>query len=414
MRKRVVITGMGALTPLAIGVEPSWQALCAGKSGIGPITYFDATPFKCQVAGEVRGFRPEDWVSKKLITRMDRFTFFALAATRMALDDARLEINAANADRTAVVLGTAVGGAQTWEKNCKLVFDGQAQLVSPFFTPSFICNMGAGQISIQFGIRGPNFCPVGGCSAGTYAVGEAARLIQRGDADIVVAGGAESAITSVILAGLDALRATTTSHNTQPEKASRPFEKTRDGFVPAEGAGIMIVEDLEVALRRGARIYAELIGYGANSDAYHIVSPSPDGEGGARCMRLALKDAGIAPEEVDYINAHGTSTVVNDFSETIAVKKVFGEHARKVAISSNKSMIGHMWGAAGIAEAIFAVLTIRDGIIPPTINYESPDPQCDLDYVPNTARKARVRVAMSNSFGFAGSNGCLIFREFTG
>lgn len=414
MKTRIVITGVGAITPLALGVEPSWQALCTGKSGIGPITSFDAKKYKCQVAGEVKDFHPEDFIEKKLVPRMDRSTHFALAAARMAVEDAGLKIDSGNEDRIGVVIGTSAGGVLTLEKAHSQVVDGALERVSPFSAPGYIANMATGQVAIQFKARGPHLTPVGACAAGTQAIGEAARYIQDGLADAIIAGGSEAGITPTTIAMLDSLRAVTCSRNGQPEKASRPFDKSRDGFVVSEGGGIVIVEALESALRRGAKIYGEVTGYGLNSDAYHIVAPSPDGEGPARCICLAMKSAGITPEEVDYINAHGTSTILNDKSETLAIKKVFGNQAKKVALSANKSMIGHMWGAAGAVEAIFTLLSIRDSIIPPTINYETPDPECDLDYVPNVARKAKIRVAMSNSFGFGGINACVVLREFTG
>ncbi|MBI4287786.1 MAG: beta-ketoacyl-ACP synthase II [Chloroflexi bacterium] len=413
-QKRIVITGLGAVTPLAVGVGPSWQALCAGRSGTGPITLFDAGNHKCQVAGEVKDFHPEDFMEKKLIGRMDRFIHFALAAARMAVEDSGLKIDPSNEERIGVIIGTSAGGPATLEKGHALVVQGALSQVSPFGTPSYIANMATGQVTIQFHARGPQLTPVGACAAGTQAIGEAARYIRDGMADAVIAGGAEAGITATIFAMLDALRAITCTRNSQPEKASRPFDKNRDGFVASEGSGIVVVEALESALERGARIYGELIGYGLNSDAYHIVAPSPDGAGPARCISLALRSAGIAPEEVDYINAHGTSTVLNDKSETTAVKSVFGEHARKLALSSNKSMVGHMWGASGTVEAIFTLLSMRDGIIPPTINYETPDPECDLDYVPNVARKADIRIAMSNSFGFGGINASVVFKKYVG
>jgi len=414
MKKRIVITGVGAVTPLAVGIEPSWQSLCAGKSGLGPITNFDAKNHKCQVAGEIKGFHPEDFIEKKLVPRMDRYIQYALAAASMAVDDSGLKIDSSNGDRVGTVIGTAAGGPTTLEKAHSQVLNGDIHQVSPFSAPSFIANLATGQVSIRFKARGPQLTPVGACAAGTQAIGEAARYIQDDMADVVIAGGTEAGVTSTIFAMLDSLRAITCTHNNYPEKASRPFDKNRDGFVASEGAGIVIVESLESAIKRNAKIYGEVIGYGLNSDAFHIVAPSPDGEGPARCILLALKAAGISPEQVDYINAHGTSTVLNDKAETLAVKKVFGPHAKTLALSSNKSMIGHMWGASGTVQAIFTLFAIRNGIIPPTINYETPDPECDLDYVPNVARNARIKIAMSNSFGFGGINASLVLKEFTG
>lgn len=414
MKKRIVITGVGAVTPLAVGIIPSWEALCAGKSGVGPITNFDAKNHKCQVAGEVKDFHPEDFIEKKLVPRMDRYIQYAIAAARMAVEDSRLEIDSSNEDRVGTVIGTAAGGPTTLEKAHTQVMNGDLHQVSPFSAPSYIANLATGQVSIQFKARGPQLTPVGACAAGTQAIVEAARYIEDDLADAVIAGGTEAGVTPTIFAMLDSLRAITCTHNAQPEKASRPFDKNRDGFVASEGAGMVIVESLESATKRGAKIYGEVIGYGLNSDAYHIVAPSPDGEGPSRCICMALKSAGISPEKVDYINAHGTSTVLNDKAETIAVKKVFGPHAKKMALSSNKSMIGHMWGASGTVQAIFTLFSMRDSILPPTINYETPDPECDLDYVPNVARKATINVAMSNSFGFGGINASVVLKQFTG
>jgi 3-oxoacyl-[acyl-carrier-protein] synthase II len=411
MKRRVVVTGLGAVTPLATGVETSWQALCQGKSGIGPVTRFDASDFKTRIAGEANDFNPSDFVDRKLMRRADRFTHLALAATRMAMEDSRLTINPANAERVGVVLATAACGIESLIKNQQLLFEGERHRISPFFVPSFPGNMPAGQVAIQFGAKGPNLCPVTACAAGTHAIGEATRVIQRGEAEAVIAGGTDAAIAPLIFAGLDAGGFTSTRNN-EPEKASRPFDKDRDGFVSSEGSGTIILEELEFALNRGARIYAEVLGYGCNSDAYHIVAPDPEGEGAARCMRMALDDAGISSDKIDYINAHGTSTVLNDLAETRAIKKVFQSMSRKIPVSANKSMIGHLWGGAGAVEAIFCILTISQGIIPPTINYETPDPECDLDYVPNVARKAKVRTALSNSFGIGSTNATLILGEY--
>jgi 3-oxoacyl-[acyl-carrier-protein] synthase II len=411
MKRRVVVTGLGAVTPLGTGVEKSWQLLCQGKSGIGPVTKFDASDFKCQIAGEVNDLEPLDFMDRKLVRRVDPFTLFALAASRMAVEDSRLAINPDNADRVGVVIATAACGIASLIKNHTLLLHGEHHRISPFFVPSFPGNMAAGQIAIQFGAKGPNLCPVTACAAGTHAIGEATRIIQMGEAEAIIAGGTDSAISPLIFAGLDAGGFTST-RNDAPEKASRPFDKDRDGFVTGEGSGVVILEELEYAQNRGARIYAEVLGYGRNSDAYHIVAPDPEGEGAARCMKLALDDAGISSDEIDCINAHGTSTVLNDISETRAIKKVFQGRSQKIAISSNKSMIGHLWGGAGAVEAIFTTLTIKHGIIPPTINYETPDPECDLDYVPNVARKAEVKIALSNSFGIGSTNATLILGRF--
>ena len=411
MRSRVVVTGLGAVTPLGIGVEKSWQSLCQGKSGIGMITRFDTTDFRTRIAGEVNGFNPLDFMEGKLVRRLDRFIHFALAATRMAMEDSRLTINSSNADRVGVSVGTALAGVESFEKNYQLLLQGARRQISPFFIPGFIANMAPGQIAIQFGAKGPNICSVTACASGTHAIGDAFRIIQRGDADAMIAAGAEAAISPIIFAGLDAERAMST-RNDAPEKASRPFDKDRDGFVTSEGAGVIILEELESALNRGARIYAEVLGYGSSCDAYHVTAPDPEGRGAANCMKMALNDAGIPGDKIEYINAHGTSTPLNDLSETLAIKSVFQGQSKNIPISANKSMIGHLWGAAGAVEAIFCILTITQGVIPPTINYETPDPGCDLDYVPNVARQAKVRVALSNSFGFGGTNATLIFSQF--
>jgi len=408
-RRRVVITGIGAVTPLGIGVAKSWQALCQGKSGVAKITKFDASGFNVQIAAEVKDFHPEDFLDRKKIRRTDPFVQYALAATRMALDDSGLVINENNCDRVGIVVGTCAGGMTTYEKNLFVLREEGPDRVSPFFITGFIANMAAGEISIIFGAKGPSKCVVTACSTGSHAIGDAFRLIQYGEADAVIAGGSEAYILPVGIAGLDRMRAIS-RRNDEPEKASRPFEKNRDGFVLGEGAGIVILEELELARRRGAKIYAELVGFGSNIDGFHITEP--DWENQARCIKLALHDAGISPGEVDYVNAHGTSTPLNDVTETKAIKDALGEHSRKVAISSNKSMTGHLLAASGSVEAIFTVLTITDSIIPPTINYETPDPECDLDYVPNIARKAEVNIAISNSFGFGGANAVLVFRKF--
>lgn len=411
MKKRVVITGMGIVSPLGIGIDENWQALCQGKSGIGPITRFDTTEYPAKIAGEVKNFNPEEYVDKKDLKKMDIFIQYALAAGTMAIKQSGLIINESNADRVGVLVGSGLGGLQTIEKYHTMLLQSGPKKISPFFVPMLIVNLAPGQISIYFGCRGPNSSVVTACATGNHSIGEAFRIIQRGDADAMIAGGVESTITPLAVAGFCALKALST-RNDEPEKASRPFEKNRDGFVMAEGAGILVLESLECALRRGAPIFAEIIGFGCNADAYHITAPSPNGEGAARCMQIALDDAEIKPEDVDYVNAHGTSTPMNDLSETIAMKTVFGQHVKNLPVSSTKSMTGHMLGAAGGAEAIFSILTITHGIIPPTINYDEPDPECDLDYVPNVARKQSVRIAMSNSFGFGGTNATLIFKAY--
>ncbi len=408
-KRRVVVTGVGAVTPLATGAEQSWQALCQGKSGVARITKFDASGFRAQIAAEVKDFHPEDFLDKKKIRRTDPFIHYALVATHIAMDDSGLTINDDNADRVGIIVGTCVGGMSFYEKNFLALRDEGPEHISPFFIPGFIPNMAAGEVSIIFGAKGPSKCVVTACATGTNAIGDAVRLIQYGEADAMIAGGSDAYILPVGIAGLERIGAIS-RRNDEPEKAVRPFEKDRDGFVLGEGAGIVILEELESAKRRGAKIYAEIIGYGSNIDGYHVTSP--DWERQARCIGLALSDAGISPGDVDYINAHGTSTVLNDAAETKAIKAALGEHSKKLAVSSNKSTIGHLLGAAGAVEAVFTILTIRDGIIPPTINYDTPDPECDLDYVPNVARKTEVNTALSNSFGFGGANAVLAFRKF--
>jgi len=413
MNKRVVVTGLGMISPLGVGVKENWEAICQGKSGIGPVTRFDITDFPSKIAGEVKGFNPEDFIDKKETKKMDIFIHYALASGMMALKDSGLIIDESNADRVGVLVGAGLGGLSTIERYHSVLLEHGPKRISPFFIPMLIVNLAPGQISIYFGARGPNSSVVTACATGNHSIGEACRIIQRGDADVMIAGGAESTITPLAIGGFCSMRALST-RNDEPQRASRPFDKDRDGFVIAEGAGLLILEELEHAVRRGARIYAEIIGFGCNADAYHISAPSPNGMGAAKCMEIALKDAGINYDEVDYVNAHGTSTPLNDLSETMAMKTVFRDRARKIAVSSTKSMTGHLLGAAGGVEAIYSVLAITHGVIPPTINYETPDPECDLDYVPNTPREAAVRVVMSNSFGFGGTNATLIFREFKG
>jgi 3-oxoacyl-[acyl-carrier-protein] synthase II len=411
MKRRVAVTGLGLVTPLGIGVEETWAALIAGKSGISRITKFDASLMATHIAGEVRNFRAEDFLPAKEVKRTDDFVAYAVAASRMAVEAARLTINGSNADRVGVVVGCGLGGLRTIEKFHRLMIEEGPRKISPFFIPMLIANMAPGQISILFGAKGPNISIETACAAGTHAVGDAFKMVQSGVADAMITGGVEATITPLAVGGFNAMRALST-RNDEPEKASRPFERDRDGFVPAEGSGILIIETLDGALERGAPILAEIIGYGLSGDAYHIAAPAPFGEGMARCMKMALDDAGLKPEEVDYINAHGTSTDLNDKYETQAIKAVFGEHAYRLAVSSTKSMTGHLLGGAGGVEAAFTVLTLQRGVIPPTINYENPDPDCDLDYVPNVSRKAEVKVALSNSFGFGGTNATLVFRRY--
>ena len=404
---------MGIVSPLGIGLENNWAAICQGRSGIGPITKFDTTEYPCKIAGEVKNFDPSAYIDKKDLKKMDIFIQFALAAGSLAIKQSGLVIDESTADRVGVLVGSGLGGLQTIEKYHTMLLESGPKKVSPFFVPMLIVNLAPGQISIYFGCRGPNSSVVTACATGNHSIGEAFRIIQRGDADAMIAGGVESTITPLAVAGFCALKALST-RNDEPQKASRPFEKNRDGFVMAEGAGILVLEDLEKAQQRNAAIFAEIIGFGCNADAYHITAPSPNGEGAAKCMQITLADAGLKPEDIDYINAHGTSTPMNDLSETIAMKTVFRDHIKKLPVSSTKSMTGHLLGAAGGVEAIFSLLAIRDSIIPPTINYEEPDPECDLDYVPNVARKKEVRIVMSNSFGFGGTNATLIFKRFEG
>ena len=413
MGRRVVVTGIGLVIPTGIGVETAWKNVCEGKSGVGLLTRFDTNGFETKIAGEVKNFNPELYIDKKEIKKMDLFIHYAIAATKEALGDAQLEITPENAEQIGVIVGTGLGGLPSLERYHKILLEKGPGRISPFFIPMLIANLASGQIAIQFGPKGPNTCVVTACATGAHCIGDAFRAIVYGDAEAMIAGGTEANITPLTVGGFNAMKALST-RNDEPEKACRPFEKNRDGFVVAEGAGIVILEELRFALKRKARIYAELVGYGYTGDAYHITAPSPDGDGAVRCMRMAIKDAGLKPEDVDHINAHGTSTPLNDLTETTAIKTVFGDHAKKVPISATKSMTGHLLGAAGSTEAIFSVLAIRDGILPPTINYEEPDPQCDLDYVPNVARRQAIRVAMSNAFGFGGTNATVVFRKFDG
>ena len=399
------------MSPLGIGVEENWDHLCNGSCGVGPITMFDASGFKTRIAAEVKGFNPEDFMDKKSVRRVDRFIHFAIAAARMAIDHSNLDIGKTDPERVGTYIGTGLGGLQSLEHFHTVLKERGPQKISPFFIPMLIGNMAPGQISIMFGTKGPNLSVSTACAAGSHAIGESYKLIQAGLADVMICGGSEAVITPLALGGFCAMRAIS-ERNDEPEKASRPFEKNRDGFIMGEGSGTVILETLEHARNRGARIRAELIGYGLGSDAYHMTAPAPEGEGAARCMKLALESADLSPEKVDYVNAHGTSTDLNDLSESQAIHKVFGSHAETMPVSSTKSMTGHLLGAAGGVEAIFSVLTLEREIIPPTINYEEPDPEIVLDVVPNKSRNARVNVVMSNSFGFGGTNACLIFKKW--
>ena len=410
-KRRVVITGVGMITPLGIGVEQSWNGLLAGRSGIGKITQFDAANFPTRIAGEVDGFNPEEYIEPKEIKKMDRFIHFALAAAQMAMNDSGLKITDENADRAGVIVGSGIGGLRSIEHYHSVLLEKGPRRITPFFIPMLVVNLASGQISIRFGAKGPNSAVVTACATGSHAIGDAFKIIQRGDADAMIAGGTEAVITPLGIGGFNAMKALST-RNDEPEKASRPFDMDRDGFIMGEGAGIMILESLETALERGAGIYAEIAGYGMAADAYHITAPSPNGEGAARCMKMALQDAGVDPSEVNYINAHGTSTKAGDEVETYAIKTVFGEYAYKIPVSSTKSMTGHLLGAAGGVESVISILSIKDDIIPPTINLDTPDPECDLDYVPKQARRTTVNYALSNSFGFGGTNACLLFRKF--
>lgn len=410
--RRVVVTGLGLVTPLGVGIEDNWTRLVNGQSGIGRITRFDSSAFATHIAGEVQGFNAEDFIAKKDIRKMDVFLTYGVAAAKLAFDDAALEIPSEMSGRSGVVLGCGLGGLTTIEVGHKTLIKHGPRKVSPFFIPMLIGNMAPGLISINHNVKGPNLSIQTACAAGTHAIGHAYHLIRNGVADVMVTGGVESTITSLAVAGFNAMRALST-RNDEPEKASRPFDMDRDGFVLGEGCAILILEELELAKQRGAKIYAEVIGFGLSGDAFHMAAPAPEGEGAARCMKMALDDAGIKPTEVDYINAHGTSTDLNDKFETQAIKTVFGDHAYKLAVSSTKSMTGHLLGAAGGIEAAYTILTLQRGTIPPTINYETPDPDCDLDYVPNTARKADLTTAISNSFGFGGTNGTAAFRKWS-
>ena len=411
MKRRVVVTGLGIVSPLGLGVSENETALFEGRSGVDFIETF--TPdenFPVKIAGEVRGFDPQEYIDRKEVKKMDRFIHYAVACSKMALEDSGIEINDKNAERAGVMIGVGLGGLPAIEKYHDIIRERGVKKITPFFIPMLIANLASGQVSILMGTKGPNSCVVTACATGTHSIGEAARLIQYGDADVMFAGGTESVITPLCIAGFNAAKAL--SHrNDNPQGASRPFDKDRDGFVIGEGCGVLILEELEIAKKRGARIYGEIIGYGLNGDAHHITATSPNGEGASRCMKLALNNAGINREEVDYINAHGTSTAA-DATETQAIKTTFGDHAYKLAVSSTKSMTGHLLGAAGGVEAIYTLLSLQKQMIPPTINYTTPDPECDLDYVPNEAREKKLNVCVSNSFGFGGTNGVIIFKKF--
>jgi 3-oxoacyl-[acyl-carrier-protein] synthase II len=409
----LVVTGVGMITPLGLSTEATWEGMRSGRSGIGPITLFDASAFATRFAGEAREFDPQRWVERKEARRMDRFTQLGVAAAMMAVEDAALPITDENRDRIGVLIGSGIGGISTWEEQHRNLLERGPDRVSPFLIPMLICDMASGQVSIQLGLGGPNSCVVTACATGANAIGDAAEIIRRGDADAMLAGGAEAPITPTGVGGFCAMRALST-RNEEPERASRPFDAERDGFVMGEGAGVLVLESLDSARARDARILAELAGYGMSADAYHITAPAPGGRGAVRAMHAALRNAGFQPGEIDYVNAHGTSTDANDKNETLALKEVLGDGAYRVPVSSTKSMTGHLLGAAGAVEAIACALALRDGVLPPTINYEVPDPDCDLDYVPNTARRQHIRTAMSNSFGFGGHNATLILRAFEG
>ncbi|MBI3377957.1 MAG: beta-ketoacyl-ACP synthase II [Nitrospirae bacterium] len=409
-KRRVVVTGVGLITPVGIGVEESWKGLIEGRSGIKKLTRFDASAFATQIAGEVEGFNPEDYIEPKEIKKMDRFIHLAIAASDMAVKDSGLKITDSNAESVGVIIGSGMGGLPAIEHYHSVLLEKGPRRITPFFIPMLIINLAGGHVSMKYGAKGPISAVATACATGSHSIGDAFKIIQRGDADAMIAGGAESVITPMGIGGFNAMKALSIQ-NDEPEKASRPFDADRDGFVMGEGVGIMVLESLEHSRSRGARIYAEIAGYGMTADAYHMTSPAPEGEGAARCMAIALKDGGVAASEVDYINAHGTSTKYGDELESIAIKTVFKGHAYKLAVSSTKSMTGHLLGAAGGVEAVVCVLCMRDNIVPPTINLDNPDPQCDLDYVPHKARKMDVNCVMSNSFGFGGTNACLVFKR---
>src|SRR4051812_18324201 len=409
--RRVVVTGIGLVSSLGIGTDANWAALAAGTSGIGTITKFDATQFATRIAGEVKGFDPLAFIEKKDVKKMDIFIQYAIAASQFAVDDSRLEVTADVAPRVGVFIASGIGGFTTIEREHKALLEGGPRRISPFFIPSAIINLASGQVSIRFGAQGPNSATCTACTASAHALGDASEIIRRGAADVMIAGGSEAAVCAMGIGGFAAMRALST-RNHDPSGSSRPFDRDRDGFVLGEGAGVLVLEELEFARARGARIYAELVGYGMSADAYHMTAPSEDGDGAYRVMKAALESAGVAPDAVDYVNAHGTSTPHNDRIETVAIKRCFGDHARRLAISSTKSMTGHLLGAAGGLEAGITVLALHRQLVPPTINLETPDPDCDLDYVPQTPRELRITYALSNSFGFGGTNGALLFKRY--
>ncbi len=414
MSRRVVLTGLGLVSPLAIGTEDTWKALQEGRSGIAAITRFDHTNFATHFAGEVKAFDPTRWMTSREAKTVDIFIQFAMAAAAFAMEDSGLQIAGEFAERVGCFIGAGLGGLSTLEATCaNLALKGPRHGISPFFVPQIIINLAPGHVSIKYGAKGPNISQVSACSTSAHAIGDAFRVIERGDADAMICGGAEATVTPLGVGGFNSMRALSTN-NESPTQASRPFDRDRDGFVIAEGSGVVILEELEHARGRGAKIYAEMKGYAANADAHHITAPAPGGEGAQRCMKLALKDAGFTPSDIDYINAHGTSTKMNDLNETMAIKAVFGDHARKLMVSSTKSMTGHMLGASGGVETAICALALAKGVVPPTINYTTPDPECDLDYVPNTAREVKIRTALTNSFGFGGTNACLVLSRFDG
>ena len=412
MTRRVVVTGVGLVTPLAIGTEDSWAAIRAGKSGIGPITQFDASAFSCRIAGEVKGFDPACYIEKKEIKKMGRFIQFAIAASDCALSHSGLQVTPENEEMVGVCIGSGIGGFEVIEREHKNLLEHGPRRISPFFIPATIVNLASGYVSIRSGAKGPNSATATACTTSAHSIGDSFRMIQRGEADAMISGGTEGAVTPMSIGGFAAARALST-RNEEPERASRPWDRDRDGFVVGEGAGILVLEELEFARNRSARILAEIVGYGMSADAFHVTAPPPDGDGAYRVMRNAMRDAGISPEKVDYINAHGTSTEVGDRAETVAIKRAFGDHAHKVAVSSTKSMTGHLLGGSGGIEAGISVMALRDQLAPPTINYENADPECDLDYVPNQARPMKLDYVLSNSFGFGGTNGCLIFKRYS-
>jgi 3-oxoacyl-[acyl-carrier-protein] synthase II len=408
--RRVVVTGIGVVSPLGTGNGKNWEALTAGRSGIDRITRFDATDFPVRIAAEVKDFVAEDFIDKKEIKKMDLFIQYALGAAHFAMEDSGFQVTEENAERVGVLIGAGLGGLPSIERYHTALLEGGYKKISPFFIPMLIINLAPGHVSMRYGAKGPNISSVSACATSTHSIGDAYHIIRRGDADAMIAGGTESTITPLGIGGFAVMKALS-DRNDDPRAASRPFEKNRDGFVMGEGAGILILEEYESARKRGAKIYAEVAGYGLTGDAYHLTAPAPGGEGAARCMRMALKNAGLNPEAVDYINAHGTSTPMNDLYETMAIKTVFGDRAKKLMVSSTKSMTGHALGAAGGLEAVFTLMAMDKGVVPPTINYQEPDPECDLDYVPNTPRDARVNCALSNNFGFGGTNATLLFKK---